>query len=230
MWATYEVPKLDPINRAVSRLLEQFQHSEVLIRVLNAFTDEIKALRDAAIDVQNLRLLEPAVGVELDALGRIVGQTRTITSFTTQEWFTWDDDTLVVEFHPFWVLNAPLGEGTIANDYWYKQLIAAKITRNSCQSGSIPEIQRVVQEAYGIAVGIEWVAPMKVNIITPEGTPSYVIDFLSSFVSGDYADDVPNPPYPATLEINNVGVGFHGFFVEGAQFVLSDGNPLFVRT
>lgn len=63
---------------ALSRLIERWkaENNPQLANLLSAYTDEVQELENAIWDVMVGRLTDYAVGIQLDALGRIVGQKR----------------------------------------------------------------------------------------------------------------------------------------------------------
>lgn len=63
---------------ALSRLIERWRAEDnpQLANLLSSYTDEVQELENAIWDVLVGRLTDYAVGVQLDALGRIVGQKR----------------------------------------------------------------------------------------------------------------------------------------------------------
>jgi len=192
----------DIIARAESRLLKQFSSSIVLKSILAAMTTEIQALRDAATDVQSLRTPTKASGVNLEAIGRIVGQVRTVFDYGTLSWLTPDTAGYTPDTAMAWVTGSPVGTLELAGDGIYRNLIEAKVLRNFTQYGSIPEIQAAIETAYGIRVSFQFAAdPMDINLVTAEAIPSHILTFLTESASNSSCDDIYYPPYPMTWRI-----------------------------
>ncbi len=66
----------DYATRIVKLLVEQYELSSGMRESIQAFADEVQQLEDAGQDVLFNRSLSNAVGVQLDGIGEIVGETR----------------------------------------------------------------------------------------------------------------------------------------------------------
>lgn len=66
----------DHADRAIARLVQQLQGKPRLASLLRAFVGEVQAVEDALWQVLEQRLLDTAVGAQLDLLGRVVGRAR----------------------------------------------------------------------------------------------------------------------------------------------------------
>jgi hypothetical protein len=66
----------DHNERALARLLAQFKQSESHAGILGAFCNQVQGLEDAAFGLLITRTIDGASGVQLDVIGRIVGQQR----------------------------------------------------------------------------------------------------------------------------------------------------------
>jgi hypothetical protein len=66
----------DHEDRALARLIQQLKGKPRLAGLLRAFVSEVQAIEDALWQVFDQRLLDNAVGAQLDLLGRIVGRER----------------------------------------------------------------------------------------------------------------------------------------------------------
>jgi len=198
------IPSSDSLGRMVSRTLLQFRNSPVFQGVLAAFAKEVQALLDATRDVMRYRTAAEAQGVNLEAIGRIVGQGRVLFDYNSIAWFAPDSGLQKIDQTPAWVSNAPLSGDVEVNDTIYRQLIEGKVYRNFCSSGSVPEIQDVVKKTFGIDVSFIRTDAMTVKMVVPDGTPLGVINFLSRVGDSDQADSVYFLPFPATLRIAQV--------------------------
>ena len=200
----YIPPKSDAEERMASRLLLQLRSSPVLRQVLGAFAAELQALLDAEWDVLRLRAPADAVGGELDTLGRIVGQPRSLVDFSLFSWFTPDEALRGPDQAAVWVTNAPLGESYNMGDTDYLNLVAGKIQRNHTQHGSVPEIQEAAFRMFGLRVSLELVAPMTVKLWVPANTPENVFRYFERLADLPEADAVYFLPFPATTQVSTV--------------------------
>jgi hypothetical protein len=75
---------MNRVERAKSLLLSQFKDSPNINTVLEVFIDELQALEDNLIELQELRTLRGAFGVFLDVIGESVGVLR--GSYTDQDY------------------------------------------------------------------------------------------------------------------------------------------------
>jgi hypothetical protein len=64
------------VARGVGRLIEQWKNKKNITALTRIFLLEVQALEDAIAGVYNGRLLANAVGVQLDTIGRYVGEPR----------------------------------------------------------------------------------------------------------------------------------------------------------
>lgn len=199
-----EIDLQDLIERAASRPLVQFRQAEVFNCLLAALNSQTQELQEAAESVILDRSPLDAIGEQLNALGRIVGQDRIVFDYSLIEYFAPDTLGQSIDAAPVWVETAPISENLIVDDTWYRQLIEAKIFRNFAKFGSINENKEVANLALGIHINFVLTGPMQVSIILPYNTPTYAINFLTSFITTSSADRISFMPYPQTLEITSV--------------------------
>ena len=64
------------ISEALARLLEQFKGKPIIAALLSSYIDQVQDLEIAVYDLFSERLLETAIGDQLDQLGRLVNQPR----------------------------------------------------------------------------------------------------------------------------------------------------------
>lgn len=200
-----EFPENDIGERALSRILLQFRQSEVFLSLLDALIFEVAIFVAAAEQVQKERTCYSAAGEQLDALGRIVGQTRELVDYDVVVWFTPDTFYASVDQAPAWVINAPLTGSYIAGDSWLRQLIQGKILRNHTMFGSVPEIQNMVSESLGLTISIVNTSDvMTIQIIVPDNAAINNIELLSRVKNNNTVDSVCYLPLPATCQIAQV--------------------------
>jgi hypothetical protein len=199
------LPNLDVDGRAVSRVLEQFRSSEVFLGVLEALNSEAKAFIEAVQAVVKCRTPAIATGVNLDALGRIVGQDRELIEYAADLWFTPDMSGSSADQGVAWVTNAAVGDNVVADDTWYRQLIEGKIQRNFVESASVVEIQNVIKLVTGLDASVLRTSDlMTVVVVIPDGTPQQVVDFLERWKDTPQVDYAYYLPIPATVRIAQV--------------------------
>lgn len=197
-----QFPAEDLTARASERTLRQFRSAAVLQAVLAALVSEIQLVRDAAMQVQQLRTPAAATGANEEAVGRIVGMSRVTFDYGRLNWFTPDDAAYAPDISTAWVTGAPLGTLQQVGDETYRSLIEAKVFRNFTQYGSLPEIQQAIETAYRVKAAFQLQAnPMDVYIILPRTTPTHVRSFLTTALSNNTADSIYFPPYPMTWRI-----------------------------
>jgi len=190
--------------RAFTRLLLQFRQSPILIDILNALSSEIQVLSDVTMDVIRKRGPADAQGANLDAIGRIVGQIRTLEDFNFLSWFTPDENNQGWNSAPVWVKNAPQAGDYIADDTWFRQLIQSKVTRNFVKYASIPELIDFVYQAFGIQCGFVRIDTMTINVVVPIGTSLNIKHMLSNYGDVANAERVYFVPVAAGVQISDV--------------------------
>ena len=188
-----------------TRLLNQLKAAPVLTAVLNAFADEAQEALDAVLAMMQARTLYEASGLNLDAIGRIVGQRKQLVSTDTPgNFFTPDDATLAPDLAVAWVTGALSTGSRPPNDSEYAMQILAKVRDNFNRFSSVPELQRTIQDILGASVSFELVGPMSVNILIHGlATPTAIYE-LAQKADTPRTDRKFFLSYPATLDINAV--------------------------
>lgn len=199
-----EITSPDLIERAVSRTLLQFRESPVFLDTIAALTSEVQVLIDAIVEVIKYRGPADARGEQLNAIGRIVGQLRTLIGFDAIEWLKADTLYQGADQVPVWTAGAPTSGDYEADDSWYRQLIEAKVARNMIKYCSVPEIQEFVRLAFNIDISFVTVDTMTVQIIVPDSTSTNIINLLSSYTETDIAEHIYFLPLAAGVQIASV--------------------------
>lgn len=195
----------DVVSRIQSRPMSQFNEAANFQAVLKAFSDEVQELLNAIIGVIVGRSPAEAVGAQLDALGRIVGQDRMLWDFGTLPWFAPDNaDARPDSSGVAWVSGVPSTSTYPAPDNIFRQLIEAKVFRNFCRYGSVPEIQQAVLWAFGINVGFVRTGAMEVTMKVPTGTPAHIVNMISQFFTDARMERRSLMPFPVTVNIANI--------------------------
>ncbi len=192
--------------RMQGRALRQFSKSPVFQQTLEALASEIQVVSDACSDVLNGRTLMRAEGAQLDVIGRIVGQGRTIPYYTINElnWFTPDKIGSDLDTGYMWVTNGIDGNPYVMTDAEYLNMILAKIYRNTCQFGSPVEIMTYAQMALGIPVSAVVNVNCNIDIYVPTDTPAWKILWAKRFITDNRGDAIPVMPYPVGMLVDHV--------------------------
>lgn len=196
----------DLLETAFSRILEQFRGSPVFLQFLAVFIKETQELHDALVDLQERRTIGAADGVNLDALGRIVGKPRAAYQYSEDNWLFADRGGQGSDQIDAWCLGAEMATYAPAGDNSYRMMVFAKVVANHARFGSIPELQDLILLVTGENVSFERAAPMGVRMLVSAGISLTNLNFLLSFATTMQVDDGPFLPYPATLSIDDVTI------------------------
>lgn len=221
-FVSIEQPEVDLAERATERTLLQFRKSTTFLNVLQSFILEVLALQDALLLLIKDRGPADASGDNLDAIGRIVGQDRTIFNYTALTWFTPDVVGYEADLSPAWVTGIPQSGSYIVDDKWFRDLILARVLRNFSYYGSIPEIQAVILQALGVTVSFYCVGPMEVIMLAPPTMPRWVLNFMLRIATNKYVDGITFAPFPATLNISRVLYCPTGSFTADSETYCAD--------
>ena len=190
--------------RAVRRTLLQFRRSPLFVDVLIALISEVQVLLNTIVDVIKYRGPRDAYGAQLDGIGDIVGQIRQLIGFDSIQWFAFDRSYQGFDSVPVWVINAPYAGDYIADDAFYRQLIEAKVSRNFVRYASVPEIQTVVKQAFGIDISFVRVDIMTVKLVVSDHASNNVTNLLESYIVNESAERVYFLPLAAGVKIASV--------------------------
>ena len=129
----------DYLAEARSRVTEQFKDKEVFDRYIQLMISSSEEVQTVLKDLMQKRSLDTAQGVQLDILGEIVGQPRTLLDTDLLEYFGFsgypdvqgfgdkNNPTTGGEFYSF---GNPLTGNILLNDKQYRLFIKAKILKN----------------------------------------------------------------------------------------------------
>lgn len=134
---------------AISRLATEFRESTNLINYIETLLIEANNIENNIQDVVDLRWIDTATGVNLDVLGFIVGQSRTLIDASTLFYFGFSPDPGASSFGT--IQDPGIGgrfrgvdESTLGNrrliDAEYRVFIRARIIKNSI----IPTLENMV--------------------------------------------------------------------------------------
>lgn len=193
----------DLVAKAWTRMLSQFWRAPVMKAFVGAlikngpqwaYTEIVKQ--------QEANSLYMAAGVNLDIIGRIVGQPRVPYQYDDSKWFTPDRKGQGFDQAPFWVQGAPMTGNTPANDPEYRQMILARIACNFCKFSSASEMAYLVEFATGRKVSWRRVGPMECEIIVSGTISRTHLDILTRSKTTTECDRIFAVPYPATLSLS----------------------------
>ena len=195
-------------GRVASRLLKQFGDSPVLLAVLNAISLEVQALSDATNDVIKFRTLPHAGGVNLRALGVIVGQDLIRYSVNTVNLLQETGLSFICEDGVTEWLADIQTPTTVVTDEVYIVLILLKTWRNANLHSSIPELADAIFNLTGFSVIFNRVGLESVDVVIPFDIDETSKNYLRQRVISPQADDSYLLPYPATIVIHDVLYGY----------------------
>lgn len=195
------------ITRGRSRLLEEFKNSAVVDQIVQVISTETQELYDAILGVLNGRTLGDAEGVQLDAIGLLIGQERISVEGALKTWFSTDDPDQGTDSVVLWMDGVSLYESTVVNDVQYKSLILAKIFKNHVQGASIPELRYFISILTAENVSFNTAAPLDANLVVRSDIkPSSLSLILTILPDGNKVQNKYLMPLAATTRI--VGVEF----------------------
>jgi len=134
---------IDHKSLAESRLATQYRDSLKLIAYIKALLHEANTLESVLRDLLEKRWIDTAVGVNLDILGSIVGQSREFIDAEVFDYFGFADNPIAQSFGTLSDIGIggrfrALGEETqgirLLTDDEYRIFIKARILRNSTSS------------------------------------------------------------------------------------------------
>jgi hypothetical protein len=157
MALTFDEFAIDMAALACERLPSQFEQSVDGIQpFIKAMTNQSQVLNDAEVSVMIGRTVEQAEGVQLDIIGRIVGQPRPLQDGAPILYFQWDSTSPQAwdAESPWWVQNAPLTVLDFVPDIIYRKFIIGKIFRNHIFYCSKPEIMEFIRLTFSVESSI----------------------------------------------------------------------------
>lgn len=197
--------KADMVSRAQARLLSQHWSFPVLKAFVAAF---IRAGPQAAhgriVGTLENQTLYMAQGVDLEAIGRIVGQSRVPYRYDDSAWFFFDRPGQGFDQAPWWVEGAPLTSNAPAPDPQYRRMILARIACNFCRFSSVPETAYLAEFVTGEKVSWRKAGPMEAEILVSGGISRSHLDVLTKKTTTTECDDIYMIPYMATLNLTRI--------------------------
>lgn len=187
---------------AQTRVLYQFQNSQVLNALVRSLANQNQDLYDTVLGVLRGVQLANAVGDALDIIGRIVGQPRILLNAAEKAWFTPDDTLGTVDGAPAWVTGAPLFGDLPADDFEFRRLIVSKIFKNQVKGSTMPELLTFAKFLTGRNVSFVRTGPKQLGVVVPADMPYNDVLNLLRVTDDKTADRKYLLPVSATTEIN----------------------------
>jgi hypothetical protein len=195
----------DLAARALTRLLSQHWTAPVLKQFVAALIRTgPQETYDRIIRTQEAQTIYLAEGVDLEAIGRIVGQPRTPYRYDDSRWFFWDRAGQGFEQQPWWVEGAPTSGNEPAGDPEYRQMILARIACNLNRHSSSPEMAYLADFSTGEKVSWRRTGPMECEILVSADISRSHLEVMTKAKTTPEADDIFMLPYPATLKLSRV--------------------------
>ena len=220
--------KQDLLKRGRGRLLWQFRNSNVIGQIVEKMSEQFQSTYDATVDLIEKRTLDKAEGVNLEILGRIVGQTRPSIQSDLISYFTPDKGGFSVDQVGVWVANASLSGAQLAPDNYYRNLILSKIFKNHAQGGSNPEVRYCAKFLTNYQMTLVKIGLQEYRMAFPYGVSADVIKLLKTPISNKQVNNYYIVPIPATVKIDETAiyimVGQAGFGPD-----TEDGRPDFAK-
>lgn len=130
---------IEHLTLARTRITEAFKGKVVFDKYLRLLLENHTEIEGALKDLMQMRSLDTAVGVQLDNIGRIVGQERELINTALLDFFGFEGYPTVKGFGDlddnsqgglFYNLGNPLAGNTLLSDDQYRLFIKAKILKN----------------------------------------------------------------------------------------------------
>jgi hypothetical protein len=212
--------KIDFIAEAIELLASQYQESETLKGHLSILINQLSDLQDVYCQLLDERDIDTAIGVQLDILGRIIGQPRPLVPIDTFNYFGFIpnggisnnlsygdfDDTAIGGFY-FSFGDDDGGDYVPLTDEQYRSLLRAAAFRNKIRSTPEELVQFLLFVFEDLNIPPE-------NILITEGTQYALITI--GYPLNDWEKEL------LKLELNDRGRGSPSYFTPRTLGVLYD--------
>jgi len=180
---------IDYLSQGRGRVTEQFKNKPVFDAYLKLALDALNDVQAVYKDLMQLRSIETATGSQLDLIGEIVGQPRTLVNYNAFPYFGFDGATAAETFGTisdstiggvFRSVNQEEGSSSSVDDETYRFLIKARIIAN-----------------------------------TTRATPEAIITGLNFITGNTNSGVVEQPNAHITIEIQNNLTDLQAYFLQG---------------
>ena len=196
--------KFDLKKISESRILSQYSQSKVLKLLLGAFTSEIQELMDAIVFLMEYRTLSKASGMQLDILGRIVGQSRSEYNYETSYWFAPEIEDVAPDNGHWWSNPAEQAVSEEMDDTTYRKRIWLQILKNHNKFSSNPEIKDQILQGIGEKIGIQVNGIVSAKLLVQQTISLTNYNLLDYYKDTQQVDNDFYFAYPATTDITSV--------------------------
>jgi hypothetical protein len=216
----------DFLAEAREKVTEQFKDKEVFDKYLQLILQELLNAQTTIKDLLQKRSIDEASGWQLDIIGSIVGQPRTLINLDVYKYFAFagypNGETYGDAFDPavggsFYSAGAPVGGNYTLEDSVYRIFIKSKILKN--KTAATPE---------ELITFLKFLFGEEVVIYLKEGVASIVIFFgrpLNSLEINLLNNVNYELGYPSRLIPKPVGVGIEYAYFKAPKFFAFQGVP-----
>jgi len=210
---------VDYLEQSRENITEQFKDKVTIDRILQLLATEKLEIQDVLKDLKQKRSIDTAEGVQLDILGAIVGQDRTLINVDVFNFFgflgidngSFGDVNTSAIGSVFWDINTPRFGNITLTDVMYRLFIKARIATNNtkCTPEDVMKFANFIFETQG-------------STVQYEGGASYTLmigKMLSSFEKSllTYVDERggfkrPFLPKPAGVGVNYGNFDYTNYF------------------
>lgn len=135
--------EIDYLPQGRGRVTQQFKDKPVFDAYLKLALDALNEIQNVYKDIMQLRSIDTATGVQLDQIGNIVGQSRTLVNYNAFPYFGFDGAASAETFGTisdstvggvFRSVNQSEGSSSSVGDETYRFLIKARIIANTTRA------------------------------------------------------------------------------------------------
>lgn len=201
---------IDLLELACQRLLGKYnQSTSALQPMIEALATQTQDWNDITQTVFDGRDLDTAVGIQLDLLGKIIGQERPTVDGDDIPYFTWDTETISEEWDGsagWFATNAPTAGLTPVSDGVYRQFLKGKVFKNHVSGGSIPEMMEFIKLTLDVDATIRYsdTEPLAYYVIVPSEVSDVYIKFLLGKTDNSFVENSYNIPTPMATRLIGV--------------------------
>lgn len=216
----------DFVSDARERVTEQFTNKEVFDRYLRLILKELSNAQSTIKDLIQKRSIDEASGWQLDVIGRIVGQPRTLINLDVYKYFAFlgytNGETYGDLYDPsvggsFYSSGSPIGGNYTLEDSVYRIFIKSKILKN--KTAATPE---------ELITFLKFLFGDEIVIYLKEGVAAITIFFgrpLNSLELNLLNNVNYELGYPSRLIPKPVGVGVEYAYFKAPKFFAFQGVP-----
>ena len=204
-----EFEVVEYLDEARSRVTEQFKDKPMFDKFVQLMLANNINIQFALKDLMQKRSIDTAQGIQLDIIGNIVGQPRTLLSTSLIRYFAFQgypeaqsigdigDATIGGSFFNF---GDPLSGNTLLNDEQYRLFIKAKIIKNST-TATAEEMIKFIRFVYGAPLVVIAQGKAEFTLLVGKQLTSFE-RLLLTYSSDVQGFDAPFIPKPIGVRVN----------------------------